>query len=168
MNSERLESLLLLEHSGELTPDQEQELADLLSTADDAVRRKTELEHLITLAQEPDIPLTPASSMEQIIGRAKRSTPSPLVFPRSSRPLLALAASLLLIAGLWLVFGYRSAPAPQAEQSPTLYETYAWEDGMDEALYQLDQQVSSIGEELAMDDLDALADELLALEGWTI
>jgi ferric-dicitrate binding protein FerR (iron transport regulator) len=161
-----LEKLLLLKQSGELTPAQAQELENILSKSDEARRAKDEIEQVIHLARDPSVAPTPTSSMQRILERAHGQAPRKQVIHWPSHPLVALAATLVLVAGLWLAIDSRLFTGdPASSVSQAQDRTYAWDDGFDEDLDQLSELVAAVNEELLLDDLDRLADELLDQEG---
>lgn len=114
MNPARLEQLLLLEASGELSPRQRRTLDAELAANPDARRRRAELLGLVQAI--PPVPTGPApGAAEAIAARLTMKPARPVHRPRWATT-LAAAAALALLLGVSL---FRGGPAP-ATDAPAL------------------------------------------------
>ena len=150
MNASRLEQLLLLEQSGELTEKQRRALdADL--AANPAARQfRAELQHLA--AAVPPVRATPApGTSARIAARLAGARPF-AVFRPAWRPALAAAAALALLIGLRTYHGQR-APAGEAPAAAVTAaaEEEEWTDPLEADFTELENLLVAIDSSAALD-----------------
>ena len=114
MTPQKLERLLLLEQSGELTPRQRRRLDAELAASESARRLQAELRGLA--AAIPPLAASPnADATRLIAARLARPAPALALLPPAWKPALATAAALALLLG---VRAYRATLAPNASPAP--------------------------------------------------
>ncbi|MEM7391360.1 MAG: hypothetical protein AAF492_03350 [Verrucomicrobiota bacterium] len=171
MNRDQFEQLILLEQSGELSPDQQVELDRYLAEHPEAASYRDDVRHLTNEARKAPIDLTVSElTMERIMGEAEKAVRT----PKKDKPLwiqvLKAAALLGLALGLFLAFkpggsGHIAKTPEQAPPEPPP-RVFAWaDDAIDEEISTL-ETVFSMSDELyaGEPDIDDLARQLLELE----
>ena len=114
MTPRKLERLLLLEQSGELTPRQRRRLDAELAASEPARRLRDELRGLA--ASIPPLSASPSADAARLIAtRLARPAPDFAILPPAWKPALATAAALALLFG---ARAYRTALAPHAPPAP--------------------------------------------------
>lgn len=132
MNAKQLERLLLLEQSGELTPRQRRALAG----TDAAEPKRRELEALRRAAEASDAEPDPWAAVRiDARLRAFRRPASAAAW----KPALALAACLLLAAGIW---NFRQTSSPSVLAAAVNADV--WNVRFDEDLAELESLILAI------------------------
>jgi ferric-dicitrate binding protein FerR (iron transport regulator) len=136
MKTKNLEKWLLLEQSGELTPKQARQLARLLDTSAEARRLRADLDTLRKAVPvlDPDLP---SWTVVKISARLREEFRPADMAVRVLKPVLLLAACLLLAAGLFNFQGESTTPDPVVAlaEMPGLD---VWNDPMGNALDELE------------------------------
>ncbi len=180
MNPETARKYILLEHSGELPAGKRRRLHRYLETSEEARAFRQNLHALTQAARETPQPAVSEFVLNRIREEGRQACagarPGPAVrgspdAPLHWRPALVYASILALAVSGWLVLTRPSreefvVPA----ETPRSAGILEWDDPFEEQLGDLVDQLASIGtDETAPDaELDAIAAELLALEGSAI
>jgi ferric-dicitrate binding protein FerR (iron transport regulator) len=100
MKTKKLEKWLLLEQSGELSPGQLRRLGRELAVSSEARRLRTELNVLSSSIHKPDIELSPRA-VSRIAARLREEGRPMMRLSIITKPVLALAACLAFMLGVW-------------------------------------------------------------------
>jgi len=152
MNTSKLEQLLLLEQSGELTAKQRRELEAELAASAEARALRDELRGLAAALPNPAAARAPDAA-ERIAARLEPSrTPAP-VFRPAWKPALAAAAALALLIGIQAFRGPRPSAAVQtAAVQTTDIETATvvedeWTDPLDAEFTEIESLLLAVSED---------------------
>lgn len=135
MNTKKLERLLLLEQSGELTPRQRRALA----RADGAEPARRELAALRAAVQMPEAEPSPWT-VAKIDARLREERRPALVWLR--KPALALAACLVLAAGILNFHGKQTSSTSAAVVAAA--EADVWSDQFEGNLVELENLITAM------------------------
>ena len=143
MNAKRLEQLLLLEQSGELSPDQRRQLDAELNASPEAQEHRAELRQLTEAI--PPLKVEPAPDAAARIAGRLHKTPAPAFSP-AWKPLLAAAAAVALMFGLR---AYRSAAPGSYEPALAAATTVEveWTDPFEAEFAELESLIATISPE---------------------
>lgn len=153
MNPKDLEQLLLLEQSGELTPQQQRRLEAELAAAPAARQLRRELQGMARAIPEP--PAGPApDATEKILARLAANRPAPA---HNWFPTVAAAAALALLLGSYALHSSRSLDAgtgrAQATQSAML-DADEWTDPLEQEFADLENLFRVMAEQPLFDLVD--------------
>ena len=144
MNPHRLEQLLLLEQSGELSPRRRRALDARLAASAEARQLRAELRALAAAAPPPAASPAPDAAA-RIAARLARSPAPPSAFAPAWKSALAAAAALALLLG---VRAFRPAPAtPPAAvtaAASSAAEDEDWTDPLDADFTELESLLLAI------------------------
>ena len=138
MNSKQLEQLLLLEQSGELSPQQRRDLDAELAATPDARRFRDQLRALSAAVPPPAA--APAPDAAARIAARLAARPRMVVW----KPLLATAAALALLLG---VYTFRPGPASAPVETAAVAaaaEEEEWTDPLDAEFTELESLLAAI------------------------
>jgi hypothetical protein len=145
MNPDTLNQLLLLEQSGELTPDQRKDLDAELAENQEARAQQATLRDLATAIPPVEIP--PAGDAAARIAARLAQSPAPArhsLFLPVWKPALAAAAALALLLG---VQSWRSPDAQTVETAQvqvSVEEDDLWSDPLEAEFAELDSLLAAI------------------------
>lgn len=188
---EKFEQYLLLEQTGELSPRQARELKKTLDQSEDASRLRDEWLTLTAAARDSHLEEeVSAFTIKQIMKEGERHLAPSRAAQRMKerqtpflalwRPALAYSAIAVVLATVFLFMRsprdttteFARAPADITEEAPS------WDDDLDTIMDNLDSMLAAasddweeVGSTISQDsdlDIDAIAEELLQLEGVTI
>jgi len=137
MNAKKPERLLLLEQSGELSPAQRRALGQ----AGDVESTRRELKALCATIQSPDVEPDPWA-ITRIAARLRKEPRPVLLWAR--KPVLALAAIMVLAAGLWIFKGGQPSVSSFAVATA---EVDVWNDPFETELQELEVLILAISED---------------------
>ena len=142
MNARKLDQLLLLEQSGELSPKRRRQLEAELAASAEARRRREQLRTLAAaVAPERTQPAPDAAAR---IAARLRQAPKPSFALRPSwKPALAAAAALALLFGVRTFHASRPAVVATAAVSAT-GEEEEWTDPLDADFTELESLIATI------------------------
>ena len=138
MNPQQLEQLLLLEQSGELSPQQRRDLDAELAATPDARRFRDQLRALSAAVPPPAA--APAPDAAARIAARLAPRPRMVVW----KPLLATAAALALLLG---VYTFRPGPASAPVETAAVAaaaEEEEWTDPLDAEFTELESLLAAI------------------------
>ena len=142
MNPARLEQLLLLEQSGELSPRQRRELDAQLAASAEARRQRDDLRRLAAALPAPAAQPAPGAAA-QIAARLRQPARPAFNLLPAWKPALAAAAALALLLG---VRAYRAAPGT-AEPAPAVAAAAAeeeWTDPFETEFTELESLITAL------------------------
>ena len=143
MTPQQLEKLLLLEQSGELSPEQSRRLQQELAASTAARYQRNQLQKLA--AHIPPLPWQPApGAAERIAARLSTTPPAPRQW--TFRPAWAAAAAIITFLAISAALRHpnrRSPPAPVA----AAVETEAWNDPLDADFAAIENLLADISAE---------------------
>ena len=143
MNTRKLEQLLLLEQSGELSEKQRRELAAELAASAAARRLRTAIQGLA--AALPPVPAAPApGAAARIAARLAKNRQPVAVFRPAWRPALAAAAALALLFGVRTYQGRPRSAADAVAIASAAAEEEEWADPLDAEFTELENLLLAI------------------------
>ena len=142
MNTRKLEKWLLLEQSGELSPRQARQLNRMLETSEAARTMRQQLSRLKDSVKTPAVDLAPwtVARISARLNERRRATPN---LHNVLKPALALAACLIMVAGLFNFHGNRK-PSTSAAVIVTAAGSDVWNDSAEEELGKLENLMVAI------------------------
>ena len=155
MNAKRLEQLLLLEQSGELSPKQRRQLETALGAEADARRLRDELRQFAAALPAPGAQPAPDAAA-RIAARAGQQPVRAFAWSPAWKPALAAAAALALLFG---VRTFRSHPAPadvaSVAATAQAQEEETWTDPLETEFTELESLIAALaaGDSLEMTEL---------------
>lgn len=142
MKTGKLEKLLLLEQSGELSFRQRRRLIRELAVSDEARRVRAELSILSSSIRLPDAEPS-LWAVARIVSRLREDTcPSSIRLSRILKPVLALAASLVLMMNAWNFHGGQALSTSVAAVTPAGVDV--WNDPFEEDLSRLENLIGTL------------------------
>jgi hypothetical protein len=144
MKTNKLEKLLLLEQSGELSPKQRCRLEHELQVSDKARKLRSDLSMLSGSINKPDVELSPWT-VARIDARLREKSRPALTPSVLWKPALALAAGLTIISG---VFSFHGKPTSSAPVSAVvaMAEVDVWNMPFEEDLIKLENLIVAISD----------------------
>jgi len=141
MKKRKLEKWLLLEQSGELSTRQLRQLGRELAASEDTRILRQELGRLKGSILLPEIEPSPwtVTKIATRLHEERRSAPT---VTRVLKPALALAACLMVVAGILNFHGKQVSSAPVAVA--TVARVDVWNDPLEEDLGRLERQIAAI------------------------
>lgn len=142
MKTAKLEKWILLEQSGELPPRRVERLRRELAASPEARELHTVLNRLKNSVAVPDVELSPWI-ITQISARLVREPKASFQFAGLFRPALALAAGLMLAAG---IFNFHDEQASSASSTAiaAVAGVDVWNDPLEEDLGRLENLIVAI------------------------
>ena len=141
MNAKKLEQWLLLEQSGELPEKKMRQLERELASSEEARRLRDELDLLSRASLSLDTEL-PAWTVVKIAARLRDERRPVQIGMRVLKPLVVLAACLLLAAGLFNFHEQQTSSTP-AVAVAALSGVDVWSDPFDEELSNLESLLAA-------------------------
>ena len=143
MNPNQLELLLLLEQSGELSPQQRRELDAELGASAEARCQRAQLRSFA--AAIPTSPAQPAPGTAQLIHARLQSQQKPsTAFHPAWKSALTAAAALALLIGVHAYRGKTNPiPSEPTVASSTVVEEEEWTDPLDSEFTELENLIST-------------------------
>ncbi len=141
MKTKKLEKLLLLEQSGELSPRQLNRLGRELAVSGKARRLRTELNVLSRSIHTPDIEPSPWA-VARIASRVRTEKAPVFTLSRVLKPALVLAAGLTVIAGIFDFHGMQTSSTSTAVVAAA--EVDVWNDPVEKDLSKLENLIKAI------------------------
>lgn len=142
MKINKLEKLLLLEQSGELSPKQRCQLEHELQVSDKARKLRSDLSMLSGSINKPDVELSPwtVARIDARLREKSRPAFTPSVL---WKPALALAAGLAIISGVFNFNQNQISSAPAVAVTGTT-EVDVWSVPFEEDLHRLETLIMAI------------------------
>lgn len=141
MKTEKLEKLLLLEQSGELSPGQRRRLECELSASDNARRLREELSLLSRSVCKPAAEPSPWT-VARIAARLHEERQPAVNLSCILKPVLALAAGLVLVINIWNFHGKQVPSTSAAVVSAAGVDV--WNDPFEGDLSRLENLIGTI------------------------
>lgn len=142
MKTKKLEKWLLLEQSGELSPRQLSRLGRELAASGQARSVRKELGRLKDSIITPEVEPSPWT-VARIAARLREEHRSGLTFSRALKPVLALAASLMVVSGI-LNFHGKQTPSTSTAVVVAAAGVDVWNDPLEEDLGRLENLIVAI------------------------
>jgi len=141
MKRKKLEKWLLLEQSGELSPQQLRQLGRELAVSEDARILRQELGQLKGCILLPEIEPSPWT-VTKITSRLREEHRPALTVTRAFKPALALATGLMVVVGILNFHEGQNSSAPVAVVAAAGVDV--WNDPLEEDLSRLESQIAAI------------------------
>jgi hypothetical protein len=141
MKSGKVEKMLLLEQTGELTAKQRSRLVRELAVSGNARRMRDELNTISKAVVKKDTAPDPWAARRIDSRLRAEKTPARTVV-RLLKPVFALAACLLLAAGLWNFHGKQNPSVSDVVSVTT--ELNVWNDPLEEDMSKLENLILAI------------------------
>ena len=151
MNTQKLEQLLLLEQSGELSPKQRRQLDAELAVSAEARQSRNELRGLAVAIPPPAAQAAPDAA-RRIAARLHPAPKPAFAFLPAWKPALAAAAALALLLG---VRTFRSNPAPAdpvVASAPAQEEE--WTDPLETEFTELESLLTAISADDSLETME--------------
>lgn len=145
MNTQKLEQLLLLEQSGELSPKQRRQLDAELAASAEARQARNELRGLAAAILTPAAP--PATTEAARIGARLQQASKPAVaFLPAWKPAFAAAAALALLLGVRTYHAHQLPVASESAVASSAAEVQAeeWTDPLDAEFTELESLIETM------------------------
>ena len=150
MKPEQLEQWLLLEQSGELTPQQKLRLDAELAASEAARRLRDQLRTIAGAVSAPAVQPA-ANSAARIAARLRPAARPAFTFVAAWKPALAFAAALALIVGVRTFQAPRPAGTVETAAVTTAAEEEEWSDPLDSEFTELESLLASIASENSLE-----------------
>ena len=142
MNTKKLEQLLLLEQSGELSPKQRRLLDQELAASEKARRLRDQLRQISAAIPAPAA--QPAPDAAARIAARLHQAPGPmLAFLPAWKPALAAAAVLALLLGV-RTFHAKTQVLPEPAVASATAEEEVWTDPLEQDFAELESMISTL------------------------
>ena len=141
MKTRKLEKWLLLEQSGELSPRQFRLLNHELAVSDDARRLRLELNMLSSSINKPEVEPSPWA-VTRIAARLHGERLPGFNFHKILKPVFALAAGLIIVAGISNFHGVQTSSTSAV--AFTVAGVDVWDDPFEKDLCNLENLIASI------------------------
>jgi len=139
MNMKKIEKWLLLEQTGELSPKQLRCLNRVLAESERARALREDLDAFRGSIHKTDVQIAPWA-VAKISARLQGESPSVAAGSRLWKPALALAAGVLVMAGVFNFHGGKDSSA-SADAVLATVEEGVWDDPYEEDLSQLESLI---------------------------
>jgi anti-sigma factor RsiW len=154
MNNQKLEQLLLLEQSGELSPKQRRQLDAELAASAEARQLRNALRGLAAAIPAPSAQPAPDAAA-RIDARLRPSSKPSFAFLPAWKPAFAAAAALALLFGVRTYHAHNSPVAPEsAVAAIAVEEEEEWTDPLDAEFTELESLIDTLSSEDSMEFTD--------------
>lgn len=155
MNPQKLEQFLLLEQSGELSPQQRRQLDAELAASAEARRLRAELRGLAAAIPAPATQPA-ADTAARIDARLQQASKPAVAFLPAWKPALAAAAALALLLGVRTYHAHKSPVAPESAVASIAAEEQEeeWTDPLDAEFTELESLIDTLSSEDSLEITD--------------